>query len=514
MRIVLFLLFLSTIAQSAEQTSANRNIFITIRTLKKTSYPLLIELPPNAQFSLVQAKVAIERGISEDKQIYSYLGKEIKISGTDLISKLYSLTGIPKRRFEFTLWVSDTRTPISNELQSMLSSSILINSATPNVNQTYGKCAQGGHEDPWVKVILEKQCDSCRGFQPIEQYYAVENYDQSSEVYCSTCKKNRKHKIIVKCREGNCEKILSFDCVYPNVIKDARGNLLVKFSGCNCLMSKDEFQEHILSAFISVVVKKIDRNKFVFKCRCSKPNAFAALNTKNLLPQALKSVIESYIINAANISWYDLNHNLDFKNIAPPVDLDAADAIFRELLLENCSSQIKELTIVRCPTCQRICEKNSIDALATTRATCSNNSCPHFCIFCLKAEVVPKDDQAHYFHTLDSGLEPKKCPLFLEQHPLLRDCSSSEAREKFFHWRTVKGLSEHLEGSNLSDIVVATIMPTINVEGDTIRVEQADTEQVATIKRYVEDFDLYKLFLDKMAEYCSFPACTPDKSQK
>lgn len=512
MRIILFLLFLSTIAQSAELTSANRNIFITIRTLIKKSNPLLIELSPNEQFSLVQAKVAIEMGISVDKQIYSYQGKEIKILGTDPISKLYSLTGIRKRRFEFMFFVSDTPTPISNQPQSILSSSILINSTTPNVNQTYGRCAQGGHEDPWVKVILGKQCIGCRHFQSA-RYSEVEMYGEYPEINCSECKKKTKHEIIAKCGEVNCEKNLSFDCVYPNVIKDARGNLLVKFSGCNCLMSKDEFQEHILSAFISVVVKKIDKNKFVFKCRCSKPNAFAALNTKNLLPQALKSVIESYIVNAADIGWYDHHCNLGFKNIAPPVDLDAADAIFRELLLENCLSQIKELTIVRCPTCQRNCERDSIYTLETTRATCSNSRCPQFCIFCLKVEPNV-EGQNLLVHTFNSGLDPKKCPLFLEQHPLFSD-DSKVALKDFFHWRTVRGLYEHLDGSNLLGIVVATIMPTIKVEGDAnVIVEQADTEQVATIKRYVEDFDFYKLLLDKIAEYCSFPACTPDKSQK
>lgn len=480
-------------------------LYISVRTVNTTDRPYLIECSETQTFGDVKRKISEFTKIPVEHQIISYQDAYFSYESTVSLSKIMEEHPITKS----SAWrIYDSR-PVNSGTKAADSGEIIDNNSP-----CYGYCNNPIHgQDNLVQLKLNLVCvrTGATSLANRTQFYNVESTKR-----CNFCLDNGEHKIKIECKQ--CNALLTQENVLWSVTKDAQNKVLIKFSHCNHVIEKTKYEKMAESR--SLVVKnesscsKKMYGEYVFLCPEAHPGyqqSLAAYSTIAIFVPAIRQSIQDHLSI--------LPKELKMSDLSPSR---------KKEILDHCFATIDSK--IKCPTCMAEIDTTR---LTTTHAWCGKK-CEKFCIHCLKKESEVTEGNL-FLHNLDSALEPTKCPLFLDQHPLYStskvnkkenstptcECSTSrcencpsevdssrcsecsnkycevclqldeemiEIYKNFIFWRGVIGLSNYLEHLEKGGEHVIPML-----------------QQEDCFKPYLNEINFYKVLKPKLEQYLILP---------
>lgn len=366
-------------------------LYIPVRAANTANSGYLIESLETETFGDVKRKIWEFTRIPVEHQIISYRDTYFSYESTVSLSEIMKEHPISKG----SAWkIYDSR-PVDSGTKATDSGEIIDNSSP-----CYGYCKNPiCGQDNLVQLKLNLFCvrNSSTSLANRTQFYNVDSTKR-----CNFCFDNGEHKIKIECKQ--CNALLTQENVLWSVTKDAQNNVLIKFSHCNHVIEKTEYEKKLAKSRSLVVKNESSCSKkmygeYVFLC----PEAHKSLGDKQSLA--------AYSTEAIFVP--DIRQSIQDHLSRLPKELKMSDLIpsRKKEILDHCFATIDSK--IRCPSCMAEIDTTS---LKTTHAWCGKK-CEKFCIHCLKKESEVTEGNL-FLHNLDSALNLTKCPLFLDQHPL------------------------------------------------------------------------------------------------
>lgn len=459
--------------------------------------PFLLEMRPDSTLATLQDKIFIACAIPVSRQILFYQDKCINaIYSRD--TKLLDMKDIRNITKASAVFVFDNNEMANNPLGN--SALFPSSSSQPNLmpvlqpqSKLYVRCTkQPNHnlddpDDQVTDLIFNVKCHNCNDVHRSQDRLSCLHFSaRSLPQRCPKCNKNVNHEVVICCGRTGCGNSgLHDQSVLWHVFRDNTETLMVKFSACDHTMPlrpkksgnsstsfNSDFESLLLTSLDQTLVENTGPEKachgdYVFQCpRCKGQKfSYAAFNTSSVVDPRLKEHLRMIV---AQKKMFRASYN-------SPETVTLQRSVYEQ----ECAEFYRQP--FRCPTCKRSIDTDVLAANGTTHGTCSHPKCPKFCLMCLKTE--PEVEGGNLFlHNLDSGLNPRQCPLFLETHPLFSS-DHLQAWKDFLHWRTVGHIYEY-----------AHRMKAV----DTIR-------SIDSLKPYTKDFDFWTKLLDKVQPCCVLP---------